>query len=144
MSLLFEQRTILFFLMHLRQSVSVMNQGCFDYPKCTHLVKLYQPPIVSKLFLIKLHFKDSELARKYSSRMRTSRLPTVCVLVVTTRCQYQRDMDTMGLGTPTPTGQTNPWTYPPPEHAHSSLLLVTPGGRHWRHTHPHGQTDRHL
>ena len=120
MSLLFEQRTILLFLMHLHQPVSITNQRCFDYPKCTHLVKLYQPPIVSKLFLIMLHFKDSKSTRKHSSRVRTSCLPTLCALVATTRCQYQRGWvhhatwDTHNLDIPTPTRHTNPWTYPPP------------------------------
>ena len=44
------------------------------------------------------------LTRKHSSRMRTVRLPTLRVLVVTTRCQYQ-----WGKVVTHPT----PWTYSP-------------------------------
>ena len=148
MSLLFQQRTILLFLMYPRKSVSIMNQGWFDYPKCTHSVKFYPPPIISKLFLIMIHatFHRLEIktkTRMHSSRMRTSRLPTVCVFVATTRCQYQRVVGIpCDLGYPH-SGHTHPhWTYQPldiftPWTYPSSLLLVTRCGHHY----PHGQTD---
>ena len=51
------------------------------------------------------------------------------VLVATTRCQYQ-----WGMGIPWDLG------YQPPHPGHTHPLLVTPGGHHWRHTHPPEQT----
>ena len=103
--------------------------------------------------------------------MCTACLPTVCVLVATTRCQYQiragvgvgylgrglvsqvpwynhtppLDIDCPHPQTYPPQGNTPPLLVTPGDHhwKHFHPLLVTPGGQHWKHTHPLpcGQND---
>ena len=80
--------------------------------------------------------------RKRSSRIHTAHLPTVCLFVVSTRCQYWGWMSwSHGIPTPLyipipmeipPPLDINPWTYP-------SLLDITLIPRH-THPYPLGHT----
>ena len=51
------------------------------------------------------------LKRKYPSKMRTTRLPTICVVVAATRSQYQ-GVSTSPSGIPAPIWYTHPSTTP--------------------------------
>ena len=72
-------------------------------------------------YRFKIHFCCCSLSdaairrtRQHSSKMRTIRLPTACVLVATTRCQYPQ-----GGGIPSPISRGGlPWDlgHPPPGH----------------------------
>ena len=73
----------------------------------------------------------SKVTRKHPSRMRTTRWPTVGILVVATRCQYSRGGV---LGIPVP------W-YMHPLHLDIHPLLVTPGSHHWKRIPQNRMTD---
>ena len=76
--------------------------------------------------------------RKHSSRMHTAHLPTVCVVLTTTRYQHQ------GVGIPGPMSAPSdipvPLLYPPPV-VYPSPPQKGPGTKH---THTPEQKDRHI
>ena len=93
------------------------------------------------------------LTRKHSSRMRTTSLRIVRVVVATTRCQYWGGYTYLPPRIPTPSAIPPWYTCPPPRHTHPTpqknlgpdiptYPQEAPGTMH---THPHPkQNDRQL
>ena len=132
----------------LTESVSAVNKMLMFHFRSTslHVFSL----LVEKRpepALVYLHVST----RQHSSRMRTIRLPTVHVLVVTTRCQYQGGEYPFPAG-PMSGGEgnceysprgTHPTWVPPPPPEHATVILNPWKGHGTRDTHPLW-TDRHL